>query len=80
MSLKQLSDFDKLTFTVLKQYYTKQKPKVLFYRRTNFRTNLFGSELESELSNHDINNMKYDIFKRTFLNILDKYDLMKKCI
>ena len=80
MSLKQLSDFDKLTFTVLKQYYTKQKPKVLFYRRTNFRTNLFRSELESELSNHDINNMKYDIFKRTFLNILDKYDLMKKCI
>ena len=80
MFLKQLSDFDKLTFTVLKQYYTKQKPKVLFYKKTNFCTNLFRSELESELSNHDINNVKYDIFLRTFLNILDKYGPMKKCI
>ena len=28
-----LSDFHKLTFTVLNQYYPKQKPKVVFYRK-----------------------------------------------
>ena len=27
----RLSDFNKLTFTVLKQYYPKQKPNVVFY-------------------------------------------------
>ena len=27
-----LSDIHKLTFTVLKQYYPKQKPKVVLYR------------------------------------------------
>ena len=55
-----LSDFHKLTFTVLKQYYPKQKPTVVFYRKyKNFRNNLFRSELENELSNYDINNKEY---------------------
>ena len=76
-----LSDFDKLTFTVLKQYYPKRKLKVVCYRKyKNFRNDLFGSELEKELSNYDINNMVYDIFLRTFLKILDKYAPMKKSI
>ena len=58
-----LSDFQKLTFKVLKQYYAKQKPKVVFYRKyKNFRNDLFRSKLENELSNYDINNMEYDIF------------------
>ena len=74
-----LSDSHKLTFTVLKQYYPKQKPTVVFYRKyKNFRNNLFRSELENELSNYDINNMEYDIFLRTFLKILDKHAPMKK--
>ena len=74
-----LSDFHKLTFTVLKQYYPKQKPKVVFYRKyKNFRNDLFRSKLENELSNYDINNMKYNIFLRTFLKILDKHAPMKK--
>ena len=59
-----LSDFHKLKLTVLKQYYPKQKPKVVFYRKyKNFRNNLFRNELENELSNYDINNMEYDFFK-----------------
>ena len=74
-----LSDFHKLTFTVFKQYYPKQKPKVVFYRKyKNFRNDLFRSELENELSKYDINNMEYDIFLGTFLKILDKYAPMKK--
>ena len=48
---------------VLLQYYPKQKPKVVFYRKyRNFRNDLFRSELENELSNYDINNIEYDIF------------------
>ena len=58
-----LPDFHKLTFKVLKQYYPKQRPKVVFYQKyKNFRNNLFRSELENELSNYDLNNMEYDIF------------------
>ena len=58
-----LPDSHKITFTVLKQYYPKQKPKVVFYRKyKNFRNDLFRSELENELSSYDINNMEYDIF------------------
>ena len=75
----RLSDFNELTFTVLKQYYPKQKPNVVFYwKYKNFRNHLFRSELENELSNYDINNMEYDIFLRTFLKILDKHAPMKK--
>ena len=63
----------------MKQYYPKQKPKVVFYRKyKNFRNDLFRSELENELSNYDINNIEYDIFLGTFLKILDKYAPMKK--
>ena len=55
-----LSDFHKLTFTVLKQYYPKQKLTVVFCRKyKNFRNNLFRSELENELSNYNINNKEY---------------------
>ena len=57
----ELSDFHKLTFRVLKQYYLKQNPKVVFYRKyKKFRNDLFGSELENEFSNYDINNAEYD--------------------
>ena len=56
-----LSDFHKLTFRVLKQYYLKQNPKVVFYRKyKKFRNDLFGSKLENEFSNYDINNTEYD--------------------
>ena len=76
-----LSDFYKLTFTVLKQYYPKQKPKVVFYRKyKNFRNNLFRSRFENELSNYDINDMDYGTFLRAFLKILGKYAPMKKNI
>ena len=74
-----LSNFHILTFAVLKKYYAKQKPKVVLYQKyKNFHNNLFRSELESELSNYDINNMEYDIFLRTFLKILNKHAPMKK--
>lgn len=57
------SDFQKLTFTMLKQYFPKQKPKVVFHRKyKNFRNELYWAELENTLSQHDFNNMEYDTF------------------
>ena len=58
-----LSDSHKLAFIVLKQYYPKQKPMVVFYRNyKNCCNDCFSSELENELCNYDLNNMEYDIF------------------
>lgn len=48
---------------MLKQYFPKQKPKVVFHRKyKNFRNELYWAELENTLSQHDFNNMEYDTF------------------
>ena len=53
-----LSGFLKLTYKVLKQYYPKEKAKVMFYRKyKNFRNDLLRDELENELPNYDLNNI-----------------------
>ena len=68
-----LSDFHKLTFTVLKQHFPKQKPRVVIHRQyKNFRNDYFRIELENALLKYDINNIDYDNFIKTFLTALDK--------
>ena len=58
-----LSDFHKLTFTVLKQHFPKQKPRVVIHRQyKNFRIDYFRIELENALLKYDINNIDYDSF------------------
>ena len=53
-----LSDFHKLTTTVLKQYFPKPKPKIVNYRDyRNFRNDEFRAELDNEILKHDINNI-----------------------
>ena len=55
-----LSDFHKLTTTVLKQYFPKPKPKIVNYRDyRNFRNDEFRAELDNEILKHDINNIEY---------------------
>ena len=55
-----LSDFHKLTLTVLKSI-PKLKPKVVDYRDyQNFQSNEFRVELDNEMSKHDLDN-KYGI-------------------
>ena len=54
-----LSDFHKLTTTVLKQYFPKSKPKIVNYSKyRNFRDDEFRAELDNEILKHDINNIK----------------------
>ena len=57
------SDFQKLTFTILKQYFPKKTPKLMFHGKyKNFRNELYWAELENALSQHDFDNMEYDTF------------------
>ena len=74
-----LSDFHKLTFTVLKQHFPKQKPRVVIHRQyKNFRNDYFRIELENALLKYDFNNIDYDNFIKTFLTVSDKYAPIKK--
>ena len=76
---KGLSDFYKLIFTVLKQHFPKQKPRVVIHRQyKNFRNDYFRIELENALLKYDINNIDYDNFIKTFLTVLDKHAPIKK--
>ena len=61
-----ISDFHKLTFTALKTYFQKAKPRIIKYRDYNhFDNNDFRDELIRELSS---NNMQSDDLAR-FANI-----------
>ena len=74
-----LSDFHKLTITVLKQYFPKLKPKVVNYRDyQNFQNNEFRAELDNEMSKHDLGNMEYQHFLNIFIDILNKHAPMKQ--
>ena len=69
-----ISDFHKLTFTVLKTYFQKTKPRIIKYRDyKHFDNNEFRDELIRELSS---NNMHSDNLVR-FTNI-SKMKLVKK--
>ena len=68
-----LSDFHKLTVTVLKQYFPKVKPKMVNYRDyQNSQNNEFRVELDNEMSKHDLDNMEYQHCLNIFINILNK--------
>ena len=63
-----LSDFHKLTTTVLKQYFPKPKPKKVNYRDyRNFRNDEFIAELHNEILKHDINNIEYQHILNIFI-------------
>ena len=57
-----LFDFHKLTVTVLEQYFTKKKHKLVSYRESNNFQNVFWAELDNEARNYDLKNMEYQRF------------------
>ena len=74
-----LSDFHKLTITVLKQYFPKLKPEVVNYRDyQNFQNNEFRAELDNEMSKHDLGYMEYQHFLNIVIDILNKHAPMKQ--
>ena len=74
-----LSDFHKLTTTVLKQYFPNLTPKVVNYRDYHkFGNDEFRAQLDNEILKHDINNMEYQQFLNIFTDILNKHAPMKE--
>ena len=74
-----LSDFQKLTTTVLKQYFPKLKPKVVNYKNyRKFLNDEFRAQLDNEILKHDINNMEYQHFLNIFIEILKQHASMKQ--
>ena len=73
-----ISDFHKLTTTILKQYFPKPKPKIVNYRGSiNFRNDEFRAELDKEILKYDINNIKYQHPLNIFIKTLNKHTTMK---
>ena len=67
-----LSDFHKMTVTVMKSHYKKLKPKIICYRKyTNFSTDLFREKLMRNINKQKFSNITLDSLKDIFINILD---------
>ena len=70
-----LSDFHKMSITVLKTTFPKVQPKIIHYRDyRKFNTHTFRGELKAQLS--DIST--YSDFEEIFLKVLDKHAPVKK--
>ena len=74
-----ISDFHKMTLSIMKVYFKKQNPNVIYYRDyKNFSNDQFRTELLNELMKGRIEISRLDIFTGTALKILGKYAPMKK--
>ena len=72
-----LSDFYKMSLTVVKVLYNKQKPKIIQYRKYgDFSNEAFMYELESALSR--FSQISFGTFKSTVDNTLQKDAPIKK--
>ena len=73
-----LSDFHKMTVTVLKTYFKKVPPKIISYRDfKHFSNELFQIELEIMLKFEDINNLDYDKFDEILMSLTNKHAPLK---
>ena len=75
-----LSDFEKMSATVMKMYYAKQKPSILHYRKfKNFCNDSFKKDTELLLSKLcDQQNVPFKMLKQSVNISLDKYAPLKK--
>ena len=73
-----LSDFHKFITTIVKQYFSKPKRKLVNYSDyRNFRNDEFRAELDNKILKHDINNIKCQHFLNIFIKILNKHAPVK---
>ena len=74
-----ISDFHKMTVTVLKTFFQKKAPTLIKYRDyKQFDNNTFRTELKNKLSNYQIQEITYDEYKEVFMNILSKHAPIKR--
>ena len=75
-----LSDFHKISATVMKMYYTKRKPSIVHYRKfKNFFSDFFIKDIElllPKLCNQQ--NVRFKILKESVSITLDKHAPLKK--
>ena len=73
-----LSDYHKLTITVLKSFFLKQDPVTITYRNYKlYDKSRFHTELEDKLDNMPTNNSNYEVFEHSFMEVLNKHAPMK---
>ena len=74
-----LSDYHKLTITVLKSFFRKLDPVIVNYRDYKvFDKIKFQTELKNKLDNMLTNNSNYELFEHTFMELLNIHAPMKK--
>ena len=74
-----ISDFHKMTVTVLKTFFKKKKPNVIKYRDyKHFNDVLFRDELKNELDKFDKEKMDYNTFSKIFMNTLNRHAPIKE--
>ena len=76
-----LSDFHKMTLTVLKSSFAKQKPRILNYRNYKFFNNtLFRDQVLNKLinSNLQISDKGLNYSKETYLLVVNTLALLKR--
>ena len=74
-----MSDFHKMVVTVMKTTFPKSKPKVIFYRSyKKFDKEKFREDLKNELNLETENSTKYQLFEKTFLEVLERHAPLKR--
>ena len=74
-----LADFHKLTFTVLKMFHAKQKPRIIKYGDyKNSDKTTFRMDLLKELSLSNLQKGDFDKFRFTVNNLLESHAPMKE--
>ena len=74
-----LSDFQKLVVTILRTSFEPLPPKIIEYRNCkNFDEDKFRCVSKKSLNDFNRDEIIADILKMTFLNVLNKFALLKK--
>ena len=76
-----LSDFHKMSLTVMKVFYKKKKPNIITYRSyKHFDNEAFLTDIQNHLSEeYDQNpDLTFSTFKRSIYNILELHAALKK--
>ena len=76
-----LSDFHKMTLTVIKVFYKKQKPTIITYRSyKNFSNEVFMADFQNRISQvaSENNDLEFDIFKAVLNQAIQKHAPIKQ--
>ena len=71
-----LSDFHKMTLTVMKVFYKKQKPTIITYRNYKYFSNeVFMADVQNRISQatFENNDLEFDLFKAVLNEAIQRY-------